>query len=204
MMNARGLAAGLFGLSAALLGYELLLMRLLTLAQWGDFAGFVISIAMLGLAASGLLLHFRREQVCANAENHFCAAAGSFALFAPLAFALSQQIPFKPFLLVWSVGEYFHLSLRILLFFIPFFCGGVALGVPFVARAWPPSRLYFWNMVGSAASLLPLFFGMAAVHPVRLLIPVTLLGILAACAVAARIFCRRTAITAGLVGFACA
>jgi len=59
-------------------------------------------------------------------------------------------------------------------------------------------------MVGSAASLLPFLFGMAAVHPVRLLIPVTLLGILAACAVAARTFCRRTAITAGLVGLACA
>src|SRR5438034_7974484 len=158
-MKARRFAFGLFGLSAALLGYELLLMRLLTLAQWGHFAGFVISIAMLGLAASGLCLHFQRDRAVACSETFFSVSAGLFALTAPLAFAVSQQIPFKPFLLAWSAREYFHLGLRILLFFIPFFCGGVAMGVPFVARALPPSQLYFWNMVGSAAPLLPLYFG---------------------------------------------
>ena len=203
-MNARGLAVALFCLSAALLGYELLLMRLLTLAQWGDFAGFVISIAMLGLAASGLFLHFRRDRIGPHAGNYFSAGAGLFALCAPLAFAVSQQIPFKPFLLAWSAEEYFHLGLRILLFFIPFFCGGVAMGVPFVARALPPSQLYFWNMVGSAAPLLPLYFGMAAFHPARLLMPVTVLGMLAGCAVTARPWWRMTSATAGLVGLACA
>src|SRR5436190_2219814 len=50
-------------------------MRLLALAQWGHFAGFVISIAMLGLAASGLFLHFRRERIEADAAGYFAAVA---------------------------------------------------------------------------------------------------------------------------------
>ena len=75
-MKARRFAFGLFGLSAALLGYELLLMRLLTLAQWGHFAGFVISIAMLGLAASGLCLHFQRDRAVACSETFFSVSAG--------------------------------------------------------------------------------------------------------------------------------
>ena len=183
-MNARRFGVGLFCLSAALLGYELLLMRLLTLAHWGHFAGFVISIAMLGLAASGLFLHFLRERIIANAAHYFSAGAGWFALLSPLAFAASQQIPFKPFLLAWSAEEYFHLGLRSLLLFIPFFCGGIALGAPFVARALPAPQLYFWNMLGSSAPFFPLFFGMKLFHPVRLLIPVTLLGTFAACRLA--------------------
>src|SRR5438093_2203362 len=180
-MNARRFAFGLFGLSAALLGYELLLMRLLSMAQWGHFAGFVISIAMLGLAASGLFLHFQRDRVAVCSHIFFSVSAGLFALTAPLAFAVSQQIPFKPFLLTWSAREYFFLGLRILVFFVPFFCGGIATGTPFAAGVLPVARLYFWNMTGSAAPFVPLLFGMAAVHPLRLLIPTTICAVMAAC-----------------------
>src|SRR5947207_14748433 len=108
-MNARRFAFGLFGLSASLLGYELLLMRLLTMAQWGHFAGFVISIAMLGLAASGLFLHFQRDRVAVGSDIFFSVSAGVFALTAPLAFAVSQHIPFKPFHLHLAAEEYYLL-----------------------------------------------------------------------------------------------
>src|SRR2546426_6504203 len=150
-MSPRRFVLGLFCISAALLGYELLLMRLLSLAQWGHFAGFVISIALLGLAASGLFLHFLRERIVANTGVFFSAGAGGFAITAPLAFAASQWIPFKPFLLAWSVREYSYLALRVLIFFVPFFFSGIAIGAPFVAKVRPAGRLYFWNMVGSAA-----------------------------------------------------
>src|SRR5207249_4917508 len=82
--------------------------------------------------------------------------------------------------------EYFHLGLRSLLFFIPFFCGGIAMGAPFVARALPAPQLYFWNMLGSATPFFPLMVGMMLFHPARLLVPVTLLGIFAACLLATR------------------
>ncbi len=179
-MTTRRFAFGLFCISAALLGYELLLMRLLSLALWGHFAAFVISIAMLGLAASGLVLHFFRDRVVTNAAGFFSISAGLFAAVAPLAFAVSQLLPFKPFLLAWSAGEYFYLALRILIFFGPFFLGGVAIGVPFVAQVLPAGRLYFWNLLGSAALVPPVFIWMSEVHPVRLLAPVSLLGFLAA------------------------
>ena len=46
-MSAPRFAFGLFLVSAGLLGYEFLLMRLLSLALWGHFAGFVISMSFL-------------------------------------------------------------------------------------------------------------------------------------------------------------
>jgi hypothetical protein len=179
-------AGGLFCISAAVLAFELLLMRLLTLAYWGHFASFVISIAMLGIATSGLLLHFARERIIARPTFWFAIASTLFAILTPMAFACSQLIPFTPFLLAWSPREYVLLALRVFLFFVPFFFGGIAIGTPFVARIAAVPVLYFWNMAGSAAAFLPLLAGLNAFHPIRLLAPIALLGFSAALVVAGK------------------
>ncbi len=176
-MSAPRWAAGLLCISAALLAYELLLMRLLALAYWGHFAGMVISIAMLGIAAAGLLLFFARARIKARPATFFAGGAGAFAVAAPLAFLLSQQLPFTPFLLTWSAGEYGLLAARSLLFFSAFLAAGFSIGVPFVARVAPVGRLYFWNMLGSGLPAFPLLWAMNFIHPMRLLIPVTALAI---------------------------
>ncbi len=186
-MTSRRWAAGLLLISAALLGYELLLMRLLALAYWGHFAGTVISTAMLGIASSGLFLFFARERVARDPAVIFGAAAGLFGLAAPLAFLASQTMPFTPFLLTWSAREYGYLGGRSLLFFAAFFFVGVAIGTPFTARVLPPGRLYFWNMLGSGMAALPLLLAMNFAHPLRLLIAV------AAVSLAPAVFCARNA-----------
>ncbi|MFN2507700.1 MAG: hypothetical protein ABR589_02895 [Chthoniobacterales bacterium] len=170
-------AAGLLLISAALLAYELLLMRLLALAYWGHFAGLVISIAMLGIASSGLFLFFRREQVKARPRRYVVVTAGLFGIAAPLAFLCSQRLPFTPFLLTWSAHEYALLAARSLLFFVPFFFAGVAVGTPFLARVMPMGRLYFWNMLGSGLPALPLLWAMNHMHPMRCLVGVTALAL---------------------------
>ncbi|MDP9290761.1 MAG: hypothetical protein M3O82_00195 [Verrucomicrobiota bacterium] len=179
-MSARRWEAALFCVSAALLGFELLLMRLLTLAYWGHFAAFVISIAMLGIAVSGLFLHFQAARITANPEKYFLAAACGIAISAPLSFFLAQRLPFAPFLLAWSAREYGYLATRVFLLFIPFFLGGIAIGVPFVARLSGVARLYFANMLGSAATCIPLFGAMSFLHPVPLLAAVAALAFVGA------------------------
>ena len=186
-MTSRRWAAGLLLISAALLGYELLLMRLLALAYWGHFAGMVISIAMLGIASSGLFLFFARERVTRDPAAIFGAAAGLFALAAPLAFLASQTMPFTPFLLTWSAREYAYLGARSFLFFAAFFFAGVAIGTPFTARVLAAGRLYFWNMLGSGLAALPLLLAMNFAHPLRLLVGV------AAVAIAPAVLCTRNA-----------
>ena len=179
-MNPRRWPAALLLISSALLGYELLLMRLLTLAYWGHFAALVISIAMLGIAGSGLFLFFCRTRVKAAPGKYFAVSAGLFGLIAPAVFLLSQRLPFTPFLLSWSAHEYGLLSARALLFTLAFLAGGIAIGVPFVARVLPPGRLYFWNMLGSALPALPLLFAMNFFHPTRLLNGIAALALAAA------------------------
>ena len=48
--------AALFGLSAATLAFEILLLRLFEFSHWHYFAGFAIALALLGLGAAGTTL----------------------------------------------------------------------------------------------------------------------------------------------------
>lgn len=196
-MTSRRWAAGLLLVSAALLGYELLLMRLLALAYWGHFAGMVISIAMLGIASSGLFLFFARDQVQRQPAAIFAGSAGLFAIAAPLAFILSQRLPFTPFLLVWSAREYAYLGGRSLLFFVPFFFAGIAIGVPFTARVMGSGRLYSWNMLGSGLAALPLLLAMNFAHPMRLLAAVSLVALAGAMICARKMWARLGLLSAG-------
>ena len=198
-MSSRRWAAGMLLVSAALLAYELLLMRLLALAYWGHFAGMVISIAMLGIACSGLFLFFMRERVPVRARSYFGVSAAVFGIAAPLAFIASQRLPFTPFLLTWSLHEYAMLAGRCMLFFVPFFCGGVAIGTPFVARVLPAGRLYFWNMLGSGLPALPLLLAMNFTHPMRLLSAVALLALAASVVAATKITTRAGCLLAGAI-----
>lgn len=199
-MSARRWAAALLLISAALLGYELLLMRLMALAYWGHFAGMVISTAMLGIASSGLFLFFARERVRANPAGVFAVSAALFCVAAPVAFLLSQQLPFTPFLLTWSSREYGYLAGRSFLYFAAFFLAGVAIGTPFTARVLTMGRLYFWNMLGSGIPALPLLFAMNFTHPMRLLVPIAAIAALAAAIAFRKTWVRlATATAAGLV-----
>ena len=48
----RRISTGVFLVSAAAIGYELLLMRVLSIIQWHHFAYMIISLALLGYGAS--------------------------------------------------------------------------------------------------------------------------------------------------------
>jgi hypothetical protein len=50
-------------LSAAILAYEVLLMRLFSIIWWHHFAYMIISVALLGFGASGTALALARERL---------------------------------------------------------------------------------------------------------------------------------------------
>ena len=55
------LLLGVFVLSGAVIGYEILLMRLFSISQWHHFAYMIISLALLGFGASGTLIALARS-----------------------------------------------------------------------------------------------------------------------------------------------
>jgi hypothetical protein len=48
-------------IAAASIGYELLLMRLMSIIQWHHFAYMIISLALLGFGASGTFLILAKQ-----------------------------------------------------------------------------------------------------------------------------------------------
>ena len=62
--------------SAAAIGYEILLMRLLSIVQWHHFAWMIISLALLGYGASGTFIALLRKRL----EPRFEFAFAAFAL----------------------------------------------------------------------------------------------------------------------------
>src|SRR2546422_659675 len=106
-MNAKQPAV--FLLSAAILAYEVVLMRMFSIAQWHHFAAMIISVALLGFGVSGTVMSIWRERL----QRRFALWAIGFAVTVPVCGWLALQIPFSPLLilcqprqLLWLAGIY--------------------------------------------------------------------------------------------------
>ncbi len=142
--------------SAAVLADEVVLVRAFSIGLWHHFAYMVISIALLGFGASGTLLAVvaRRKtplSALAGGTGWLAAFAVLFAVSFPLAFALVQKIPFDPFLIIWDCRQLLYLGCYYLVMFVPFFAAATVIGLALVAESEQSLRLYFYNLVGSAA-----------------------------------------------------
>src|SRR5438552_17311247 len=67
-------------LSAAALGYEILLMRLFSLILWHHFAYMMISVAMLGYCAAGTFVALAQRSLLRRFEIVFSAADALFGI----------------------------------------------------------------------------------------------------------------------------
>jgi SAM-dependent methyltransferase len=157
--------------SAAVLADEVVLVRAFSIGLWHHFAYMVISIALLGFGASGTLLAvLGRRETSFNAEvgppGCLAASAVLFAVSFPLAFALVQRIPFDPFLVVWERRQLLYLGCYYLVMFVPFFAAATVIGLALITKSDESPRLYFYNLVGSAAGA-ALAVGLLQIAPVE-------------------------------------
>ena len=76
----RRISTGVFLVSAAAIGYELLLMRVLSIIQWHHFAYMIISLALLGYGASGPFIALFRRTLEPRFAQAFAACAFAFSV----------------------------------------------------------------------------------------------------------------------------
>jgi SAM-dependent methyltransferase len=144
----------LAAISAAILAYEVLLVRLFAIVQWHHFAFMAISVAMLGFGASGTWLALWQHRVGSRFTPIFAGSAALFALSAPASFLAAQSLPFNAMAIVWDPAELLYLLAMYLLLVVPFFCGATCVGLAFVCHGDKVGRLYAFNLIGSAAGAL--------------------------------------------------
>jgi len=192
--------AGLAAISAAVLAYEVLLVRLFAIVQWHHFAFMAISVALLGFGVSGAMIVVFRARVERHLSALFPLAAALFALTAPIAFLIAQRVPFNALEVVWAPSQLLYLGLIYLALIVPFTAGAACIGLAFRAPGAAPGRVYLWNLLGSAAGALGIVAALSVVPPAAGLALVAGLGLGAALIAGAAQRARSRIVALALLG----
>jgi len=174
--------AGVALISAAALGYEILLTRLLAIVHWHHFAAMVISLALLGYGASGTFLVLLRRPLMSHVPAAFLGNGLLFSLGAPACFLLAQALPLDPLELAWDWHQAGRLGLIYLLLSLPFFAAANCIGITLLAARSAAHRVYAFDLIGAASGAV---LALALLHllPVARWLPaVTALGLVAVAA----------------------
>jgi SAM-dependent methyltransferase len=190
-------------ISAAVLGYELLLMRLFSIVQWHHFAYMIISIALLGFGASGAFIALAQRWLVERYPAAFAASAALFGMTAVASFAIAERLPFNALEIIWDPRQLGWLAASYALLILPFFFGATCIGLAFCRHPRQIGRVYAFDLAGAGIGALGI------VGLLFLVFPSTALRFVAALAFAAAAFAalgmaRHRWLAAGGLGLAAA
>jgi predicted membrane-bound spermidine synthase len=149
LIGSRRLLFATLFVSAAAIGYEILLMRVLSIVQWHHFAYMIISLALLGYGASGTFIAIFRKSLEPRFAVAFACSALLFSIAMPACFVLGQHVPFNALEIVWDRRQFLNLSIIYLIFFVPFFFAACCIGLALTCRREFISRIYFFDLLGA-------------------------------------------------------
>jgi spermidine synthase len=162
------------------LAYEVLLTRLFSIVLWHHFAYMIISAAMLGYGASGTALTLLKKKIAPRLGVVYVSSAAALAVLMPTAFLLAQQVPFNPLELLWDNTQPSKLLAVYLLMMLPFFCGGLGIGLVFSQFGKQASRVYACDILGAGAGSLGVIGVLFIAPPQQVLSALSALAFLAA------------------------
>ena len=145
LVNCKLLFAGIFLIALSGLVLEVSITRIFSAAIWYHFAFVAVSVALVGLGASGLVVQHRVKKLKGKwAENLTIYSAWGIAIFIPITLfvmhALASQVIYLPFFMI--------------LFSVPFFLVGIIISAAFNAFASVAGRLYAADLIGASAGAL--------------------------------------------------
>ncbi|HEU4389681.1 MAG TPA: hypothetical protein VFV34_17885, partial [Blastocatellia bacterium] len=162
--------AGICLFSLATLLLELSLTRVLSVGLWYHFGFLVISTALLGFGASGVVLAlWQRLRERTSLDKALAWLALLFGLLTVACFWTLQRIPFDPFSLFADRRQFLFMPLYYIVISLPFFCSGLALALLFTRGSRRINRLYAFDLVGAGAGcavialVMPAFGGSGSV-----------------------------------------
>jgi len=162
--------------SASAIAYEILLMRVLTIVQWHNFAWMIISLALLGYGVSGTAVALGRQWLTPRFEASFAVSALLFSISMVVCLLLGQRVPFNALEIVWDSRQFLYLAAIYLLFMLPFFFAAVCIALAFSCRSSLIERIYFFDLLGAGIGALMIIGLLFMLRPPQAL---TLLAFLA-------------------------
>ncbi|MEW6510633.1 MAG: spermidine synthase-like protein [Bacteroidota bacterium] len=168
-------------LSISLIAFQLSLMQVLSIVQWHHFASMIISVALLGMGASGAFLAVRQDALRRHGSwlTPLSIAFSGISMAVVIPIIQTEIIRFDSFLIFLGGRDLLKLLTTYCILLIPFFFGGLALGIAFTHNVRQIGLVYFANLLGSGAGALSAVALMSYFAPSRLpplLAILTLLG----------------------------
>ncbi|MEX0325579.1 MAG: hypothetical protein AB3N33_05775 [Puniceicoccaceae bacterium] len=163
--------------SAAVLSFEIILLRVFSFSQWHHFASLAVALALLGFGVAGTLLTLLGQKAVQWGDRLFISGLLLGAGGMVAASQLPRWILVRPLFALWDVGELLKLLLLDFIAFVPFLGLAVSIGQVFVRWPKATSRLYGVNLLGSGLGcLLPvILLATFYLEVALLLVPVFLL-----------------------------
>ena len=143
---------GLFLTAGSILVLEIALTRVFAIMMWHHLTYMVVSIALLGFGTAGSILTLRRQGLTSDFPARslwLLATAYGFAVM--IAFCLGTRIPFDSLAIWRGKWNLANLALLYVVIAIPFLFGGFVIGLAITRLAAHVNRLYFSDLLGSAA-----------------------------------------------------
>jgi hypothetical protein len=164
--------------SVAAIGYEILLMRVLSIVQWHHFAYMIISLALLGYGASGTFIAIGKRWFEPRFELAFSLSALLFSISIVACFVLGQVVPFNALEIVWNPRQFLYLAIVYLVYFVPFFFAANCIGLAFTCRRSLINRIYFFDLLGAGLGAMLIIGALFLLSPQNALIMLAVLALL--------------------------
>lgn len=140
---------GVFLISASLLAFEIILLRLFAVQTFHHFAYMAIGVALLGFGASGTMLVLARRRVEGREIALFQVLSVLLPVTLVAAPALGQLVEFEPTQFLWDWRPWLAITVLYGCLALPFFVGASAITLALMTAGPRVGTLYAWNMVGS-------------------------------------------------------
>ena len=144
----------IFLTSLSTLVLEVTLTRIFSITQWYHLAFMVVSLALLGLGASGSLLMFmpRLRRVGPGKVLPFTTLGLSVTTLA--AYLAANHVPFEMVRLSYDYRQFFYLVLYYVLFLFPFLFGGLTVSLVLTNLPRQTGRIYCSDLLGAGCGCL--------------------------------------------------
>ncbi len=162
-------------IAGAVIALQIGIMRIFSVGSWAHFGSLVVSLAMFGFGLTSAVMCVGKSWF----EKRWRGAVKTaLLLFGPVMVAsnlIAQQVPFNAIFLVSDPIQKWRLLANFLLYFLPFLCGALYLGVVFLKAQKTFNRVYFADLAGSGACGLLFLLAMYVFKPDDLIVAPLLL-----------------------------
>jgi len=148
--------------SFASLAYEITLTRIFSIALWYHFAFMIISIAMLGIGASGTLLSLYPKLKDISYIGLYSLLLGAGI---SISYLCANQIPFDPVKLSWSGTQALYISMYYIILSIPFFFTGLIVATTLSTLSERAGFFYGADLLGAGIGSIGVLFCMTIFMP---------------------------------------